>query len=292
VTLFTVLAAFGGGIFGALIGGTAAFIFTGVLGLTGIAISVAGGGDIILNDLAFGFFGPHVSFVGAVAAAAYAGRISTKSKGQTTNAYSDFKSDYVIDGTDTMIPLFKTNNSIVLLIGGLFGVLGYLTHILYETILTLPLDTVALTVATYAVICRILFGTTGLFGKFPLTDKRFNITGNTLLFNTIWGFGIAVVVSYICILLDFNSVGFVISAISLIFVYFGMQFPVSHHVSMVAGFAALAFGNVLIGGIFGVLAVLTGDYVSRITNSYVDTHIDMPAIVITLWSFIILGVLS
>jgi hypothetical protein len=320
MTFFALLAAFGGGIFGALIGGTAAFIFTGILGLTGIAVSLAGGGDIILDEVAFGpFFGPHISFVGAVAAAAYAGKLSmnrlkcsikhssdeevaatitedislnsSASDMLTFEELNELKDDDFIDGTDTTVPLFITNDPIVLLVGGIFGALGYLTHILYESIWVLPLDTVALTVTTFAIICRLLFGTSGLFGVFPSTEKRFNFTGKTLTFNMIWGFGLAVVVSYICILLDINNIGFVISAISLIFLYFGLQFPVSHHVTMVAGVAALAFGNVFIGGVFGVLAVITGEYVSRMANSYVDTHVDMPAIVISTWSFVILGIL-
>lgn len=320
MTWVALLAAFGGGIFGALIGGTTAFIFTGILGLTGIAVSVSGGGDIILDEVAFGpFFGPHVAFVGAVAAAAYAGRLSTNrlkrsieqrrpsdeevaadAKDNPSDASAvlaseeldGLKDDDFIEGADATVPLFKTNDPMVLLIGGIFGALGYLTHLLFESVWGLPLDTVALTVATFAIICRLLFGTSGLFGVFPATEKRFHFTGKLLTFNAIWGFGLAVVVAYICILLEIDTVGFAISATSLIFLYFGLQFPVSHHVSMVAGFAALAFGNVLVAGLFGVLAVITGEYITRIANSYVDTHVDMPAIVIATWSFVILGLLS
>ncbi len=75
------LAAFGGGVFGAAIGGQPAFIFTGFMVMIGVANSLAGGGFDFLGNVAFGpVFGPHISFAGG-AAAAFAARLMFSSTG-------------------------------------------------------------------------------------------------------------------------------------------------------------------------------------------------------------------
>lgn len=290
--LILILAAFGGGVFGSLIGGTTAFIFTGLLGLAGIAVSLAGGGDGILNYVAFGpVFGPHVAFVGAVAAAALSGRkkralleVGTKEALEAAESY--------VDGADTITPLMKTVDPSVIFVGGIFGVLGLFVNYLYTDVLGLPMDTIAFTVLTMGIVCRLIFGTTGLFGNKPEDVKRYDFNGRGLAFGLIWSLGLSGMVAYACYKLDLNNIGFVISAISLIFLYFGLNFPVSHHVSMVTGFATIAFGSVWMGVVFGIIAYFVGELVLRTFSSFADTHIDMPAVTIATLSFLILGVLS
>ena len=105
----TILAAFGGGLFGAAIGALPAFIFTGFIGLIGIAVLASGGSPAILNDVTFGsLFGPHIAFAGGVAAAAFAAN----------------KKKYLENGTDILKPLNKFGDPMVLIVGGLFGILG------------------------------------------------------------------------------------------------------------------------------------------------------------------------
>jgi len=87
-----------------------------------------------------------------------------------------------------------------------------------------------------------------------------------------------------------NNIGFAISAFSLIFIYFGLSFPVSHHIAMVVGYAALQFGNIWMVMLFGLLAAILGGYTQRAVNTHGDAHIDMPATMIALFSFIILGI--
>lgn len=70
------LSSFAGGIFGALIGANAAFIFTGIMTLVGTAILVSNGDASFLESVALGpIFGPHISFVGAVAAVAFGNKV-------------------------------------------------------------------------------------------------------------------------------------------------------------------------------------------------------------------------
>lgn len=290
--LILILAAFGGGVFGSLIGGTTAFIFTGLIGLVGIALSLAGAGDVMLNNIAFGpVFGPHVAFVGGVAAAALSGK---KKRGllQAGTKEALAEAEKHVDGADTITPLFKTVDPSVLLVGGIFGVLGLFVNHFYANILGLQMDTIAFTVLTMGIICRFIFGTTGLFGDKPQDVKRYDFDGNSLTFGFIWSLSLSAIIAYACQQLGINSIGFTISAISLIFIYFGLDFPVSHHVSMVTGFATIALGSVWMGMLFGVIAYFLGELVLRTFSSFADTHIDMPAVTIATLSFIILTVLS
>jgi len=301
--IMVLLASFGGGVFGSLIGGLAAFIFTGIAGLIGIAIILSGGSDVFLNEVAFGpYFGPHIAFAGAVAATAYAGRKTATKNNRLKEQKNLSGADVVLEdhesingetdvenGADITSPMFKTIDPIVLLIGGVFGMLGYGINYLLATVMELPMDTIAFTVFILGLVARFVFGKSGLTGVFPENEAKFNFTGVGILFNTIWGAALGALIGYFVLLTEVPTIGFVVSTTTLIFIYFGLTFPVSHHVSMVAGIAAITFGNIWMAILFGILAVITGDFVQRYTNTYVDTHLDMPATVIALWTFVILG---
>ena len=113
MSIFNLIAAFGGGAFAASIGALPAFIMTGVFAVVGAAVSMAGAadaGNILVNYFAFGsFFGPHIAFAGGVAAAAYA-----KKKGISDN------------GADIATACAGHNAPDVLIVGGIFGVIGFL----------------------------------------------------------------------------------------------------------------------------------------------------------------------
>lgn len=143
---FTMLiTAFGGGLLAAAIGGVPSFVFTG---LTVIAAIFGGeAGAPMIGALSFGsFFGPHVAFGGAVAGAAYA---------KTKNLLDD--------GQDIVTPLFKTGDAGVLLVGGVFGIIGFLLQYLFGAVLGGMVfsyagwtDTVALTVFTSDILVRLI----------------------------------------------------------------------------------------------------------------------------------------
>lgn len=75
--LTLLIAAFGGGLFAAAIGGVPSFIFTG---LTVVAAILAGDfGAPAIGIVSFGsWFSPCVAFAGAVAAAAYAKNLDSR----------------------------------------------------------------------------------------------------------------------------------------------------------------------------------------------------------------------
>ena len=74
MSIFELVAAFGGGMFGAAVGALPAFIITGVLAIVCGVVSMAGGDPTsTVNVIAFGsFLGPHIAFAGGVAASAFA----------------------------------------------------------------------------------------------------------------------------------------------------------------------------------------------------------------------------
>ncbi|WZL71631.1 hypothetical protein QBE52_10985 [Clostridiaceae bacterium 35-E11] len=262
-----ILASFGGGVFGAALGPIVAFIFCGVLGLSGITAVVLGNTDI-LNVIAFGpYFGPHISFGSAVVATAYAGN-----------------KELLHGGKDLLTPLYKFRRFDVLLVGGLFGVLSYLVNgFLAET--NIPVDTIALTVVIANILGRLIFGKSGLFGN-STEEIKIKINSSIVHFNLLLGFSVGLISSYATSITESLVIGYAISATILIFLYFD-EFPVTHHVSISAAYATLATSNILVGGIFGILAIFLGEMVGNLFNSMADTYIDPPAVVIALLSAVV-----
>ena len=195
--ILALIAAFGGGIIGAYMGALPAFIMTGIYALVGGVLTAAGvGGDVAVNYLAFGsFVGPHIAFAGGVAAAGYAGR-----KGKLAS------------GTDILSSLNGLGEPDVLLVGGIFGVLGFLIH---YCIGLLPVigsagpattDLPGITVFILAVVTRLAFGKTGLTGKYTGSGKReWFATGKGFVYNVVLGGGIGIVVSFIAAFLYENE---------------------------------------------------------------------------------------
>ena len=94
------------------------------------------------------------------------------------------------------------------------------------------------------------------------------------------------------------TVGFGISAVSLLFLSLGMSVPVTHHMTLIGGLAAVSFlpvvnGNMipamLIGAVFGMVAAWLGEFFARFWHSHGDTHIDPPASAIWLMTTLVLG---
>lgn len=292
------VAAFGGGVIGACMGALPVFIMTGLLALVGAIVTAAGAtGDIAIGLLAFGSYaGPHIAFAGGVAAAAYAG-----------------KTGKISSGTDILSSLNGTGSPDVLLVGGAFGMAGFvIAYLIGLTPLGPMTDLPGITVFILAVITRYMFGTTGLTGKYTGTAPRTYITtGTGMLHNIVVGGGIAIAISFVAAqlyaagnetaLAIYPIICFGFAAFSLIFTQTGFATPASHHIALPAAYAAVAgvtaFGSAgaLLGVVFGILGSLLGDFCANTFNSHNDTHIDPPAttifilvIVISLMKMVIL----
>lgn len=296
--LFGLVAAFGGGAFGASIGALSSFIMTGIIAIAGAIASMAGAADLAVGGIAFGsFFGPHVAFGGGVAAAAFAAN----------------KKKAIEGGADIVSPLNGTGDASVLIVGGIFGVLGFLINYVYAGILALPTDTVAMTVATSGIIVRLVFGSTGLLGKYEGNVPRTWITGGKgLVYNIVLGATVGLMVGGVGVSLmqqaadpvlvvaNFPSICFGIAAVTLILAEFGHAGPTTHHIALPAANAAVLCvaktGNmwlgVIMGVVWGIITSLVGDFMGNVFNSHADTHIDPPALTIFSMTFIIFALFA
>lgn len=311
-----ILAAFAGGAFGAAIGALPAFIFTGFMVMAGETATIINPDiDFITGSIAFGpVFGPHISFAAGAAASAYAAK---KGYLQTGFVYHEAKN----------IAFALGPKPDVLLVGGLFGILGYWISTI-SAALSLPWDSIALGVVLSAVAHRMFF-------KYPLLgdapNGRLNMTpfeeeasrpgleaagsGETLPHPTPrllvepwlghqykWGdvsfLGAVVGVLAAFITAETGSVflPFGISAATLLFLNCGVpKIPVTHHISLVASTAVAAAGvtemslavPLMLGGLFGLIAALFGELTQRIFYAHADTHLDPPAAAIVLGTLLI-----
>lgn len=260
--------AFAGGVYGSLVGGTISFIFTGLLALIGIAVSLSGGPGYI-SEIAFGpFFGPHTAFVGAVAGAAYAGKLGIDLDGDE------------FAGNDTGTPLYVTKNVKVLLVSGVFAVFGYLINYLFES-RNLPMDTIAAAVAICGVLTRVVIAKDSVIYKEEVESNY--------LFDSVWAGALALLTALTVELTGINNIGWAVSVVSLSFLFSTVRdFPITHHITMAAGFAQQVYGNIYVTILFGIGSALLGNILNKYTNTNRKSHIDMPAIVITISSLLTL----
>lgn len=271
------IAAFGGGLFGAALGALPAFILCGFLVIGGEAANIASRaagmeaaevglwGVGVTGQLGFGpLFGPHVAFAGGAAATAYAARQGYMDSGW---GYHDAKN---------ILAAFSSHRLDVLVVGGVFGTLGYLFTYASEQILAAPWDPVAMGVVFSAVVHRLAFGY-DLMGT-PAGDGFFDLTpfergerraadggdGPTerlaaepwLDWQYEWrgvgvlGIGVGIAAGFIYWATGSPYLGFGISAASLIFMNASVDddfaniqvtVPVTHHITLPASTAPMAY---------------------------------------------------
>lgn len=292
IDVFGLIGAAAGGFLGATFGALVAFVFTGFAVLIGVAVLIGSGNSAFLDSIAFGpVFGPHISFAAGVAALAYA-----------------YRRGYITSGRDIVTPLVSLARPSVLLVGAAFGVLGYLVQ---QVILVIPwfgsnTDAVALTVVISALIARLAFGRSGIigahsdgrtgWGRFSPNAEHVWLayqqkTGMAALLGIFVG-GLSTWAG-VALLQSFPEaggvifLGFGISAVSLLFLAFGVEVPATHHITLVSAVAANAVllrvpeldpsWVVVIGAFVGGLTALVGEAFSRFWLIRGDTHIDPPA---------------
>jgi uncharacterized protein with PQ loop repeat len=290
IDVLDLLGAAAGGFLGATFGALVAFVFTGFAVVAGVASLIGSGDPAFLNSIAFGpFFGPHISFAAGVGALAYA-----------------YRRGFITSGRDIVTPLISLAKPSVLLVGAVFGLFGYLVQ---QVILIIPgfgsnTDAVALTVVISALVARLVFGRSGIIGKHVdgVTGwKRFTPNAQhvwlayqqspvmaVLLGLFVGGISAWASVTLLAAFPDAPGViylGFGISAVSLLFLAFGVQVPATHHITLVSAVAVGAFagtvtdsvGLMLIGAVVGAVTGLVGELFSRFWLIRGDTHIDPPA---------------
>lgn len=294
MSIINLIAAFGGGAFAASIGALPAFIMTGVFAVVGAAVSMAGAadaGNILVNYFAFGsFFGPHIAFAGGVAAAAYA-----KKKGISDN------------GADIATSCAGHNAPDVLIVGGIFGVIGFLfkefvvMNLFAGTISPrLVTDAPGITVFLSAILVRLVFG-----GKLRTGDKTISqggALGNTIVIGICYSLLVAgvyfaglEVVPIETFAGSYHVLIFGMAAIGLVFAEIGQPFFGCHHIVIIAAETAVQCYNntgnawmaVIMAIVFGTISAIICDVETNLINSGSDSHIDGPACAIFIMTFVV-----
>ncbi len=314
------IAAFAGGAFGAALGALPAFIFTGFLVMLGEGVRIlsgdysglmgldpdALGSAAITGQIGFGpVFGPHISFAAGAAASAYAAK---KGYMNTGFPYHEAKNIAYAQGP-------KPD---VLLVGGLFGILGYWVATM-SSIFSLPWDPIAFAVVISAFAHRLFFrypvigkASKGLMNMVPFEKQEPRGKAATRLLVEPWlghqykwshvtflGAVVGVLAAYITYQTGSTFLPFGISAATLLFLNLGVQrIPVTHHISLIGSASVMAAtggepatqalgGMLILGGFFGMIAAQFGEIVQRIFYSHADTHFDPPAGAIVLGTILI-----
>lgn len=295
IEILSLIAAFGGGVFAAAMGGVPAFIMTGVFSVAGSVAAMCGAADasnVLLNYMAFGpFFGPHIAFAGGVAASAFA-----KKKGVSEN------------GADIITALSGYNEPSVLLVGGVFGVIGFLfkelviANLFAGTISNrLVTDAPGITVFCSAVVVRLVFGGklrtgTGVFSKGKAMGNTLMMAiGYSILVGGLYTGAISAGVPVEAFGGAYATLIFGLAAIALVFAVAGQPFFGCHHIVIIAAISVVqsyaSTGNLYaafgISVVCGTVAALLGDFEGNVLNSGDDSHIDPPAFAIFIMTFVV-----
>ena len=272
--------AFCGGMFGAAVGGLCAFVFCGVGALVSSAFMLAGNAELAGWTDAWVTWGPFLgaqtSFVGGGWAAVYA------------QHHAGFHS-----GRDICRPLAPLKRTDVLAVGGLGGVCGALMTWLFwllpsYSVNGLPLaasNSVACGVAVAAIIGRLIFGKTGLFGKVPANVRRWK--GNETCCWVPWQHDctallvLGVAVGLPSAVLAFANPGthlmmFGIMTVLYLFMVLGQGVIAGHQFAICAYLAVAATGNAAWGLAFAILCGFLTEIAAFTFTAYGDSHIDPP----------------
>lgn len=304
IDLFWLLAAFGGGAFGAMIGALFSFGLTGVFVIAGMALLAATGDSTLLDYGAFGpVFGPHIAFVGGVWAAAYAGRQG------------------LMKGRNIATPPMFLGRADVWLVGALAGAGGYVVRQLANQIPWFAdhTDTLTFTITIFMIAARLIFGREPLFSKPRPSDPENGLAwehnqstapqyltmgagtgllggGLTIAMVAGWAPSIADETARQTFIGHAHVLPFAISALTIFFLALGQQMPVTHHTTITSGFAGVVFleatgspfAALLIAMAFGIVTAAFGELVAKLVAYRADTYIDPPASIIWIMHTVVL----
>jgi hypothetical protein len=272
-SIVELLLAFAAGIFGAAIGALPVWILCGLAVLIGTVINMSTGQSDIINLLAWGtFLGPHTSFAGGVAAAAYAARQND-----------------LDNGRDIVTALIGLDKPKILVVGGLYGMIGYVLLWMLSLVPNYSelawTNTIALAVILNMFIARLFLGNTGLLGNTSGVKNRWIPTDSGAwvpyqskpLMLLLLGFAVGLPAAYFAEVMP-GSVGLTFGIVTflLIFMQFGYKVPVTHHIALSASMLTAATGNMVWGVGFGILAAFLGEISACLFTYHGDTHIDPP----------------
>ena len=268
VSLETLLTAAGAGVLGTLTGGMEAFIIYGFVVIAQTILASCGHDMTFFEQyLSNLVFLPAVMFSAAVPATAYAAR------------KYDIK-EWEIDRS-----LAFTHDPMVLLVGAITGMVGYSLFALAVNY-HFPMDTGAFSVICVAVVARLLFRREQTINKHA---SRVLNDGGRWLWECVMAAVVAGLTAVFVKKTGIVTAGFMLSAALLVLQLFPKTvfFPTTHQITMVAGYAMIATGNIFIAMIFGVIAQIIFILFGGFLNMGCGAHIDPPAVAIGICSLAI-----
>lgn len=267
------MVSFAGGIFGAAIGAFPVWILCGLGVLLGATVAAFTGHQEFTNIIAWGWFiGPQTAFTGGVAAAAYAA-----------------KRKFIDSGRDISTSLLGLEKPSVLVVGGLFGAIGY---VITWGLFNVPnysefpwTNVIALSVILNMVLTRFIFGKTGLFGKREKGQSCWKPTENAKWVKyqsepaslVLLAIAIGLPAAHLSLAVP-NSIGIVFGFVTvlLLFMLMGFNVPVTHHIALSSSMVTTLTGSIEWGMCFAVLAAYLGEVCACLFLYRADTHIDPP----------------
>lgn len=318
VVVEMLLVAFGGGMVGAALGGLAAFTLAGLLIVVTEAALAAGWEPTVLDVTLTGtlgldpLLGPHVAFAGGLAAAAFAAE----------RGYIDTDTEY---HPAKAIDLSLGSKPDVLVVGGIFGAFGYIVARIVADV-GIPMDPIAFAIVLSGFVHRAVFrypivgspaddwlDMSGYARGEMRADGNRPIVEPFLPYQSAWqnnlllGFGVGLFSGYLAYVTASPFIAFGLAIFTFIFVIIGnWQPPVTLHMALPASIAALALlpegaalspevvateisllSALVVGGIFGALAGVIGELAARLFYAHGDTHLDPPAVAITVTTLLI-----
>jgi len=271
--------------------------------LLGEILRLTGSSIDLTQSIAFGVvLGPHVSFGGGVAALAYA---SKRGYHQATS-FPYHPAKEVVTGLGSKWD--------VLVVGGVFGILGFLIKQAVAAV-SIPADPVASGVVVSAFIHRAVMGYRIMgIPRFDSESDTGHPVETWLPYQTDWldisvlGVSFGMIGGYLTYLTTSAFMGFGLSTAMLIFLCAGVKrIPVTHHITLPAGTAVLAYSGVqsfsvdpvklqqqmdlstvlYLGAGFGFAGAISGEICQRLFYARAETHLDPPAASIVVTSFLI-----
>jgi hypothetical protein len=306
----TLLICFGGGIFGAALGGLYSFILVGLIVFSGCLVVLGGGSDFILMQVGLGpIFGVYAGgFSSGIVAATYAA-------GVRKNHPND-------SAKDILSPLMDTSWD-VLLVGGLTAVVA---QVLLQVLPKIPIvnmfDSLALTIVILILVARFAFQKEMPWGqKDSIKEHGYIIQKDTSISWVPWmlpfekmaiyGLGVGILSASLAMgtkeILDPMAsagtisktgafvvpliMGWSIAAITLIGLNFAtgsiQKFPVWHCQAILAALAFMYWDSIVIGAVVGMLAAFLQELMARMFYNHGSNHTDPPAFGIAMGTFIL-----
>jgi hypothetical protein len=308
-SLNTLLIVFGGGVIGTALGGLWAILICALIGLIGCGVLLAGGSDFVLAQIAFGpVFGPHVGGFGA---------------GLMAGCYAVWRKNHPGGSAkDILSPLLHTSGD-VLVMG---GVLSVMAHLLLQVVVKIPIvnqsDGVAVTLVLMTFLTRAVFLKEGPLGQ-STSIKEHGLFGTNnyaiswagwqspmaknipmsfgmglLSAGLAWGFKMqldplveAGTISGLGGFLAPLVIGWILCILILfpLLVSTGtiQQMPIMHCMAIIAGWAFMHTGSILVGGIAAVIAGMVQELSARLFYNHGTSHIDPPAVAIAICTLLI-----